>query len=151
MISGERSVLRLLPGHGAAVVLLANSDAGRALYRSLFADLMDMEFGIEVKPLRLEPAPEAVGDLSRFTGVYEWPDRRVRVTEAGDGLRIGSEDGEATARPIDGRTFVVDAADPDTPTVTFAAFDAAGRPQVLYEMLWGLPRVDPDAGSRAGF
>jgi hypothetical protein len=25
--------------------------------------------------------------------------------------------------------------------VTFAAFDAAGRPRVLYLMLWGLPRL----------
>jgi hypothetical protein len=25
--------------------------------------------------------------------------------------------------------------------VTFGAFDASGRPGVLYEMLWGLPRV----------
>jgi hypothetical protein len=32
--------------------------------------------------------------------------------------------------------------DPDNPTVTFEAFDAAGRPGVLYQMLWGLPRVD---------
>ena len=30
----------------------------------------------------------------------------------------------------------IDAADPDTPTVAFDAFDAAGRPQVLYLMLW---------------
>jgi CubicO group peptidase (beta-lactamase class C family) len=147
MISGERSVLRLLPGHGAAVVLLTNSDAGRALYRSLLTDLMDAVFGIEVTPLCLEPAPGAAGDLSRFTGVYAWPDHRVQVDEAGDGLRMESEDGAWTARPIDGRTFLVDAADPDTPTVTFAAFDAAGRPQVLYEMLWGLPRVAPDEGS----
>jgi hypothetical protein len=31
---------------------------------------------------------------------------------------------------------------PDNPTVTFGAFDAIGRPRVLYVMLWGLPRVD---------
>lgn len=45
------------------------------------------------------------------------------------------------AFPINQRTFLVDAADPDTPTVTFGAFDEAGRPGVLYQMLWGLPRV----------
>jgi hypothetical protein len=30
---------------------------------------------------------------------------------------------------------------PDNPTVTFGAFDVAGRPRVLYDMLWGLPRL----------
>jgi hypothetical protein len=42
---------------------------------------------------------------------------------------------------VDERTILVDAADPDTPTMTFGAFDPAGRPQVLYSMLWALPRV----------
>ncbi len=42
---------------------------------------------------------------------------------------------------IDERTFLVDPTDPDNPTVTFAEFDGAGRPRVLYVMLWGLPRV----------
>jgi hypothetical protein len=27
-------------------------------------------------------------------------------------------------------------ADPDSPTMTFGAFDASGRPGVLYQMLW---------------
>ncbi len=36
----------------------------------------------------------------------------------------------------------MDAADPDNPTVTFGPDDAAGRPRVLYVMLWGLPRID---------
>jgi hypothetical protein len=40
------------------------------------------------------------------------------------------------------RTFLVDAVDPDNPTVSFSAFDASGRPGVLYLMLWGLPRLD---------
>ena len=35
-------------------------------------------FGISVPPLRLEPTPGAAGDLSRFAGVYAWPDRRGR-------------------------------------------------------------------------
>jgi hypothetical protein len=26
--------------------------------------------------------------------------------------------------------------------VTFGAHDADGRPRVLYDMLWGLPRLD---------
>jgi hypothetical protein len=49
------------------------------------------------------------------------------------------------AQPLDERTCLVDAADPDTPTVTFGGFDATGRPQVIYLMLWGLPRVPSPA------
>jgi hypothetical protein len=45
------------------------------------------------------------------------------------------------ALPLDDCTFLVDADDPDNPTVTFGGFDAGGRPAVLYELLWGLPRV----------
>ena len=65
----------------------------------------------------------------------------------GDGDREHAYTSRAsTARPrrcpLDERTFVVDPTDPDNPMVTFGAFDAAGRPQVLYVMLWGLPRRD---------
>lgn len=98
-------------------------------------------FGISV-PLRLDASPGTASDLSRFAGLYAWPDRRVDVTEAGTRLLIKSEDDETEALPIDERTFLVDPLDPDNPTVTFGAFDALGRPQVLYQMLWGLPRCE---------
>jgi hypothetical protein len=93
-----------------------------------------------VPPLRLEPSTEAAGDFSLFAGVFAWPDRRVEVAATGSGLILTTERGERVARPIGERTFLVDAADPDTPTVTFGRFDSAGRPHVLYLMLWGLPR-----------
>ena len=141
VVNGERSVLRIVPEHQAAVVLMTNGSTGRAMYRSLFADLMESLFGIIVAPLRLDASPGAAGDLARFAGVYAWPDRRVEVTAAGSCLLIKDEAGEAEAHPLDERTFVVDAADPDTPTVTFGAFDAGGRPRVLYLMLWALPRL----------
>jgi CubicO group peptidase (beta-lactamase class C family) len=142
LVPGERSVLRIVPDHGAAVVLMTNGSTGRAMYRSLFADLMASSFGINVAPLRLDPPPGAAGDLSRFAGVYAWPDQRVEVSATGNCLLIKSEDGESEARPLDERTFLLDAADPDNPTMTFGAYDATGRPQVLYDMLWGLPRLD---------
>jgi CubicO group peptidase (beta-lactamase class C family) len=142
VVNGERSVLRIVPEHRAAVVLMTNGSTGRAMYRSLFADLMESLFGISMSPLCLEGSPGAAGDLSRFAGVYAWPDRRVEVTAAGSCLLIKSEHGETEAHPLDERTFVVDAADPDNPTVTFGAYDASGRPRVLYVMLWGLPRLD---------
>jgi hypothetical protein len=103
---------------------------------------MDSLFGIRVPPLRLEEAPGAAGDLSRYAGVYAWPDRRVEVSLAGSGLLINDGHQAREAVPIDERTFLVDPDDPDTPTVTFSEFDGAGRPRVLYLMVWGLPRLD---------
>ena len=141
VLGGHRAILRIAPEHGGALVMLTNGSTGRALYRSLFPVLMKEWFGISVPELRLEPSAGAAGDLSRYTGSYAWPDRRVEVAAADDGLAIESEDGAVEALPIDAATFLVDADDPDTPTVTFGAFDDSGRPGVLYEMLWGLPRV----------
>jgi CubicO group peptidase (beta-lactamase class C family) len=142
LVDGERSVLRILPEQQAAVVLMTNGSTGRALYRSLCTDLMQSTFGLGVTPLPLDPSPGAAGDLSRFEGVYAWPDWRVQVTATGSGLLITGEDGETEALPLDERAFLVDASDPDNPTVSFGAFDASGRPGVLYQMLWGLPRLD---------
>lgn len=142
VVSGERSVLRLVPQRQAAVALLTNGSTGRAMYRSLFADLMEPLFGITIPPLDVDPSPGAAGDLSRFTGVYAWPDRRMEVEASGRGLVINSEDGQRRALPLNERVFLVNAKDPDEPTVTFGAYDDAGRPHVLYDMLWGLPRVD---------
>src|SRR4029077_1802483 len=76
LINGERSVLRILPEQQAAVVLMTNSSTGRAMYRSLFAELIEPLFGMSLPPLRLDVSPGAAGDLSRFAGVYAWPDHR---------------------------------------------------------------------------
>jgi CubicO group peptidase (beta-lactamase class C family) len=141
LVSGERSVLRIVPEQQTAIVLLTNASNGRAMYRSLFAELMPALCAISVPPLRLDPSQDAAGDLSRFAGVYGWPDRQVQVTATADGLLINSEGHQTAALPIDERTFLVGPADPDNPTVTFGAFDAAGSPGVLYEMLWGLGRL----------
>ena len=142
LVTGERSVLRIMPGQQAAVVLMTNASTGRAMYRSLFADLMPSLSGISMPPLRLDPVPGAAGDLSRFAGAYAWPDRQVDITPTGDGLLITGEDGQTPALPLNERTFVADPADPDNPAVTFGAFDPCGQPQVLYDVLWGLPRLD---------
>ena len=142
LISGQRSVLRILPEHRSAVVLLTNGSTGRALYRSLFGDLMKARFDLGVPPLQLEPSPGAAGDLSRFAGAYAWPDRKWTVTSTDAGLRMEGDGRTIEALPVDDRTFLVDAANPDNPTVTFGAFDGSGRPGALYVMLWGLPRVE---------
>jgi hypothetical protein len=98
-------------------------------------------FGISIAPLRLDASPGAAADLARFAGVYAWPDRQVDVAATASGLLLKSEAGEIEALPLDERTFLVDPVEPDNPTVTFGRFDAAGRPRVLYDMLWGLPRL----------
>jgi CubicO group peptidase (beta-lactamase class C family) len=141
LISGQRAVLRLVPERRGAAVLLTNCGTGRALYRSIFPELMEAWFGFHVPPLRLEPSEGAAGDLSRFAGVYAWPDRRCDVAATDFSLVLESGGRKVVGLPVDDRTFLVDAADPDTPTVTFGGFDQDGRPGVLYEMLWGLPRV----------
>jgi CubicO group peptidase (beta-lactamase class C family) len=141
LINGERSALRILPDQPAAVALMTNSSTGRAMYRSLFAELMKISFGISVPPICLDPSLGAAGDLSRFAGVYAWPDWRVEVIPSVNGLVIKDQFGETEALPLDHRTFLVDAMDPDNPAVTFGDFDLAGRPGVLYRMLWGLPRL----------
>lgn len=123
------------------MVLMTNSGAGRAMYRSLFADLMASLCGIIVPALRLDASPGAAGDLSRFAGVHAWPDRQVDVAAAANGLLISRGDGQAEALPLDKRTYFTDPADPDNPTVTSGAFDAAERPGVLCDMLWGLTRL----------
>ena len=141
LISGDRATLRLFPEHNGAVALLTNGSTGRAVYRSLFPELLETFFGVTMPALRLEPSADAAGDLVRFEGVYAWPDRRYEVTATGGTLVLESADTSVDARPLDECTFLVDAEDPDNPTVTFGAFDESGRPRVLYDMLWGLPRV----------
>ena len=63
------------------------------------------------------------------------------MSVAGERLVIVMEGKERDAWLIDDGVFLVDPADPDNPTITFGSPDAEGRPQMLYEMLWGLPRV----------
>jgi hypothetical protein len=108
LINGERSVLRIVPRQRAAVVPMTNSSNGRAMYRSLFADLMTSLCEIALPPLRLDPSPSAAGDLSRFAGIYAWPDRQVEVTATANGLLMSSEAGQTEALPLDDRAFLVD-------------------------------------------
>jgi CubicO group peptidase (beta-lactamase class C family) len=121
LITGQRSVLRFDPVRRTATVLLTNGAAGRRIYRALFGSL----------PLEPRPAPD---DLSRYAGMYAWPDRVWTVTAREDRLELHGDGQTYEARQLDARTFVVDVDDPDDPCVTFHG-------DVLYVMLWGLPRV----------
>jgi len=141
VVNGQRSVLRLLPDRAGAVVVLSNGSAGRAVARSVLAEVVPERFGVNVASRRLDPPPDVPEQLTPYAGAYGWPDRRVDVTESARGLLV-SEDGIAReAMPLDRRTFLLDRDDPDTPTVTFDDFDRAGRPGVLYDMVWGLGRL----------
>ena len=141
VVNGQRSVLRLLPDQDGAVVVLTNGSAGRALARSILAETVPAGFGLDVPTVRLDPAPDVPLGVAAYAGTYGWPDRRVDVTQSGRGLVV-TEDGVAQeAVPLDHRTFLVDRADPDTPTITFDDFDRDGRPGVLYDMVWGLGRI----------
>lgn len=137
---GFRAVLRVLPDHDAAVALLTNGTHGRSLYRTLFAEILQDGFGITMTPLSLTPMPTPGIDLEAYAGTYSWPDWRIQITAHGDHLVLATDTDQVVARPADRRVFVTDPANPDRPTVTFDAFDAQGRPGVLYHMLWGLPR-----------
>jgi hypothetical protein len=63
------------------------------------------------------------------------------VTAADACLVLRCGDRSVKGLPLDDRTFLIDRGDPDAPTATFGGFDDDGRPGVLYEMLWGLPRA----------
>jgi CubicO group peptidase (beta-lactamase class C family) len=128
LLAGHRAILRLDPERRSAIVLLTNGDEGRGLYRSLFPELTPMP------QLELAPSAGPPGDLARFAGEYAWPDRRWTVSAAGDALLVEGDGRSLEALPLEDGVFLVDAADPDNPTVTF-------RDGVLYVMLWGLPRL----------
>ncbi|HEX6146473.1 MAG TPA: serine hydrolase domain-containing protein [Acidimicrobiia bacterium] len=140
VLPGQRMVLRILPAHKTAVILATNGSTGRAMCRSLLQPLME-ELGITVPALRLQPKPGASVDLARFAGEYMWPDRRCRVTATDDSLAIEVDDRRVTAAPTGDGIFLIDPDNPDNPTVTFGGFDTAGQPQIIYVMLWGMPRA----------
>jgi CubicO group peptidase (beta-lactamase class C family) len=141
VVNGQRSVLRLLPDRDGAVVVLTNGSGGRAVARSVLAEVVPAWFGVNVATVRLDPSPDVPEQLATYAGAYGWPDRRVDVTESARGLLV-SEDGMAKeAVPLDRRTFLLDRDDPDTPTITFGGFDRAGSPGVVYDMVWGLGRL----------
>jgi hypothetical protein len=142
ILGGERAVLRILPDLTGAVALVCNGSTGRAMGRDLLGELVPATWGCEVPPLRLTPGDDVPRDLTPYAGSYGWPDRRVEVTESGGGLVVTDDGISRPAVPLDRRAFLVDRDEPDAPTITFGDFDGAGRPGVLYDLVWGLGRAD---------
>jgi len=141
LLPGQRAVLRILPDERAAIALLMNSDNGRAMYRSMFAEHLHEWLGVEMPQLHLEPSPGAAGQLDSYAGTYTWPDRQCRVVAEPDRLLIDVDGRRREAHPTTEGVFVVDPDDPDNPTVTFGHPDEQGRSQAIHLMLWALPRT----------
>jgi CubicO group peptidase (beta-lactamase class C family) len=140
MIDGQRSVLRYIPERRVALALMTNGSTGRAMFRSLLPELM-RSFGLAVPRLDADVSPVPADGLDRFAGQYRWPDWDIRVDAGPTNLTIETPEQRVTASPVGWGTFRVDPPDPDSPTVMFAGFDAEGRPHVLYDSLWGFPRI----------
>jgi CubicO group peptidase (beta-lactamase class C family) len=141
VVHGQRSVLRLLPNRATAAVVLTNGSAGRALARGVLMDGGPDWFGLAVPPLPQNSAPAPPERLSLYRGAYGWPDRRVDVQATDRSMTVTEEGVTRQALPLGSGIFLIDPGNPDTPTITFADFDRNGRPGVLYDMVWGLPRL----------
>jgi CubicO group peptidase (beta-lactamase class C family) len=141
IVPGERCFLRMSPERQLAVAVMTNGSAGRAMARSLFADLAQSEFGVLLPLVTYDDEPPSDANLADYAGVYAWPDREFIVTATSAGLRIVADGSEVAAVPVGPRSLLLDPGDPDCPVVTFAGFDGKARPQVLYDAIWGYPRI----------
>jgi CubicO group peptidase (beta-lactamase class C family) len=141
IVDGQRAMLRMLPSHSGAVAVVCNGSTGRAMGRDLLGELVPATWGAAVPPLRLAPEDDEPRDLTAYAGTYAWPDRRIEVTASGRDLLLTENGVCRPAVPLDERSFLVDRDDPDAPIITFGDVDGAGRPGVLYDLVWGLGRV----------
>ena len=84
---GQRSYLRLLPGHDAAITILTNSFTGAPLARDLLRTVAGDLFDAEITPLpEVDPGLEV--DTARYTDTYERLHQQISVTATGTGLRM---------------------------------------------------------------
>lgn len=148
VVNGQRAVLRLLPERAAAAIVLTNGSAGRALARAVLFDGGPGWFGVAVPPVPQQPAPAQPEQLAAYRGAYGWPDRRVQVQPTDRSVMVTENGVTRQALPLGLGVFLVDPENPDTPTITFAGFDRNGRPGILYDMVWGLPRLPDQSGNQ---
>lgn len=137
--SGFRAILRIVPDERGVVALVANTSTGRDLYRDLVPRVFQRAFGIHL-PAPPREATGSVDDLQRYEGRFAWPDFDAVVTAEANNLRVHLGGDTRVAHPIDERNFVVDSPGTDRMTIGFSQFHG-GAPQVLYNLVWGLPRV----------
>ncbi|WP_228539769.1 serine hydrolase [Nocardia sp. XZ_19_385] len=80
---GQNARLRILPGTGTAIALLANGGPRETFYQKVFHEILTT-LDAPILPDLPKPDPDLVLDLSRYEGVYERPGTRYVVhTEAG--------------------------------------------------------------------
>lgn len=140
--SSHRAMLRILPEHGGVIAQLANTNSGRALYRSLFPVLLDRCFGVEMPSVTSTPVEISSDELSRFEGSYGWPGTRVVVEARGDRLTLQGPNQTVDAFAVGDAWFMEDTSNPDQVGFTFTGSDARGRPELLYAFLSVFPRCD---------
>lgn len=135
-------MLRILPEHGGVIAQLANTNSGRALYRTLFPVLLDRCFEVEMPSVASTPVEISSDELSRFEGSYGWPGMRVVVEAREDRLTVQMPNKTIDCFAVGDAWFRKDLNDPDHQGFTFTGFDARGRPELLYVFLTALPRCD---------
>ena len=94
VVHGERSFLRIMPEHQAAIALMTNGSTGRAMYRSLFADLMKSLFEHRC----LAASSRAADRCSRRSLALRRHLLVARPTGGGHGRREPSADQERSGR-----------------------------------------------------
>ncbi|GAB1692743.1 serine hydrolase domain-containing protein [Krasilnikovia sp. M28-CT-15] len=76
---GQTALLRLLPSHNLAVVLLTNGGPARDLYYSLYNEIFTELAGISMPPALKPPAGPAEFDVERHAGTYGGIDAQHEV------------------------------------------------------------------------
>ncbi|GII86782.1 serine hydrolase [Sphaerisporangium siamense] len=80
---GQHARLRVLPGSGTAITMLANAGPRDGFYRKVFDEILST-LNLTTIPALPAPDPALILDLSRYEGAYERPGIRYEVrAEAG--------------------------------------------------------------------
>lgn len=98
--NGFTARLAVVPEHGFALAILANSDRGSAAHRGIAEEALARFCGLHDTP----PAPVALpaGALDRFAGRYRTHTTDYTLTVAGERLRLDA----VTTSPLNGRVTV---------------------------------------------
>jgi len=97
---GQGALLRIVPGKGVAVCLLANGGHARDLFGDLFNEILGELADVQM-PQRLEPPAEAPAvDLAPYVGRYARQSVEMTFTAAGDHLVAQTKTSGALAETL---------------------------------------------------
>jgi CubicO group peptidase (beta-lactamase class C family) len=143
--TGHRAMLRILPQQRGVIALLANTNSGRSLYRSLFPLLLDRYFGVEMPGIELSRPKAPAEQLSYYAGTFGLSQFRAIVENQGDRLMIMMPGEQIDVIRVGEGWFLKNPDDPDyAQAFTFKDFSPEGHPQVVYYFLEALPRLEID-------